>query len=146
MAAAFAAVWVRAIWREASVVSYDSADRPAASVGVPSLSVTVMRKAFSSPVALERISRREPLPSVKTTAVTPAPAPLILSRTCASVSVASMLTSSAVLPALAVKLAWLAPQVPSSMRNVPAPGVAELEANTPLASDCAAASDCTVTE
>ena len=101
--------------------------RPASTaggVGVAAVVVGhVVRKALAAPVALERISRREPLASVITSAVTPAPAALILSRTSASVSVAAIATSTAVAPALGVKLVCPAPQVPSSMCSVPPPSV-----------------------
>ena len=44
-----------------------------------------------------------------------------------------------------MKLAWFAPQLPSSMCSVPLPGVAVLEANTGEAIACALASVCTET-
>ena len=95
VAAASAAVWLCVIAAAPAEGSKASIDRPAASALPPSSSVTVVRKAFSAPVALERISRREPLESVITRAVTPAPAALILSRMSARVSVAATVTSIA---------------------------------------------------
>ena len=73
-------------------------------------------------------------------AVTPAPAALILSRTSASVSLAAIATSIALAPAFGVKLVCPAPQVPSSMRNVPAPGVVVSGAGAPVAIVCTLAS------
>ena len=56
-----------------------------------------------------------------------------------------MAMSTAVAPALGVKLVWPAPQVPSSMRSVPAPGVVVAGTAVPVASVCTLASACTST-
>jgi hypothetical protein len=111
----------------------------------PSSSATCTRKPFSSPVAEECITRREPLASLTIDALTPPPAALILSRTCARVSVASTDTLTGVAPLLAVKLLWSADQVPSSSVKVPEPSVLAEEPKALLARDCEAASCCTDT-
>ena len=141
-----AATWFCDITETPADGSKASCDRPVASLLTPSASVTVVRKAFAAPVALERSSSREPLASVMISAVTPAPEALTLSRTSASVSVALTVMSTAVAVGLAVKLVWPAPQVPSSMCRLPAPASAVDEAATPVASVCTLASDCTSTE
>ena len=71
---------------------------------------------------------RWPLPSLRMLAVTPAPAELILSRIAASVSVASIVTATGVLPLAAL---WRV--------SVPAPSVAVLEATAGAAMVCALA-------
>ena len=58
--------------------------------------VVATEKAFAAPVSFERSIRRAPLASVRMLAVTLPPAALILSRSDASVSVASTVTSIAV--------------------------------------------------
>ena len=145
VAAASAAVWLCVIRAAPAEGSKVSIDRPVASPLPPSSSVTVVRKAFSAPVALERIRRREPLESVITSAVTPAPAALILSRMSARVSVAATAMSIGVASAFAVKLVWPVPQVPSSMRSVPPPRAVPAGC-TPVARVCTLASFCTSTE
>ena len=89
------------------------------SVALPSSSAALMRKPLTRPVSFERSSRRSPLLSLSTTALTPALASLILAAMSVSLSSPApmlMLTGVA-LPA--VKLPPL--QLPSSMVSVPVP-------------------------
>ena len=95
---------------------------------------------------VERISRRAPPASLRMLAVTPAPAALILSRTLASVSVASTVMSTAGRVALGARLVLPAFQVPISIRSVPALSAVVLDAKTPVLMDCALARLCTSTE
>ena len=134
VAAALAAVWV-------CVIALAPADGSKPRAGTPEL-----RNAFSAPLVFERSSSREPFASVMMSAVTPAPAVLILSRTSVSVSVAATLMSMAVAPAFGANVVCPAPQVPSSRCSVPPPGVAAVDAKTPVASVCTLASVCTATE
>ena len=107
--------------------------------------MTVVRKAFSAPLALERIRRREPLESVITRAVTPAPAALILSRMSARVSVAATVTSIAVAPVFGVKLVW--PGAPGAELDPEGAAAERAPAGcTPVARVCTLASFVTSTE
>ena len=147
LADALAAASAWAIVRMPADGSKASADRPRPSRLLPSLSVTPTRKPLASPVAAERSTRRAPLASVSTEATTPEFEALILSRSCASDSAGGpTVMSTAVAPALGVKLVCPAPQVPSSMCSVPSPTSASAEAYTPVALDCTEARRCTSIE
>ncbi|MCY1522630.1 hypothetical protein D9M68_574920 [compost metagenome] len=116
-------------------------ERPLASVLLPSSSATVMRKPFSRPVSFERTSRRSPLASLSTVALTPASASLILAAISVSVSSPALIVTATGVPAPAVKLLPL--QLPSSMVMLPVP-MAVSAATALDAVDCALASCCTV--
>ena len=123
-----------------------SADRPLASVELPSLSATLTRKAFSSPLSFERSDRRAPVASLTIDATTPAPAALILSRTASSVSVpGSTVMLTGVAPAFGVNVVCPAFQLPSSIVRVPEPTTVVAAAKVPLTSVCDDASLVTVT-
>ena len=144
VASALVAAWVCAMLLSALDGSKVSADKPAASPLLPSVSVALTRKAFFAPLSVELITKREPEASFTTVAITPALAALILSRTWARVSVGEMVTSTAVLSGLAANVVWPAPQLPSSMRNVPLPTTEAVAGQAVEAIDCDAASCCTV--
>ncbi len=144
-AAALEAAWVCVVGPPVAVGSVnDSADKPLASSLTPSLSDTVTRNPFVSPVLAEFITRRAPLASLMMVAFTPALALLILSRMASRESAASMVTLTAVAPVLPVNAA--PDQDPTSNVRVPAPSVLAGEVKTVFDNtDCPAASELTET-
>jgi len=99
-------------------------------------------------VAVERSDRRAPFASVMIEAVTPALAPLILSRMAASeVSPAPMVIETGLAPVLVAKLEGGVPdQVPSWIVSVPSLSVEAEEPKTLEVTVWPWASCCTVTE
>ena len=149
---ALAAHWFWVIGLVAAWPSKPKADRPVFGLLSSAVSVAVMRKPFSAPVAVERSDRRAPFESLTMVAVTPAPAALILSRIDARlVSPAPMVMLTGELPALASKLVAGGPaggtvQVPSSSVSVPSLRVLSELVKAPEVVVWLAASCCTVTE
>ena len=115
VALAFSAPWFSVSCEPAAVGSYVSADRPVVASPSSTVSLVVILKPFSAPVAVERSDRRAPFASVMIEAVTPALAPLILSRMAASeVSPAPIVIETGPAPLLAAKAEGGVPdQVPS---------------------------------
>ena len=110
VSSALPALAVRSIGEPASVASKASADNPVAALPSSLVSVTPMRKAFSAPLSFERRLSRVPEASVTSVALTPAPAPLILSRSAPRLdSPAPMLRLIGAAPDLPVKRVGGAP-------------------------------------
>src|SRR6218665_1127367 len=121
-----------------------SAAAPSAPPGAAPCGSTLRRKPAAWPVFWLRSSRRSPEGSDKTAALTPAPAPLILLATSASLSPALMRMSTG-WPLAGMKEWGATLHWPSSMRNVPARSAAPTGSSVPEAVACALARLCTST-
>jgi hypothetical protein len=122
------------------------ADKPLASVLLPSLSTAVMRTALLAPVFAEVSTNFAPPASVTMDAVTPALAALILVLIASSESLpGAMSMSMAVFVASAVKVVSPSSQPPSSMCRVPLPTVVAEVAYALDARFCTLASCVTLT-
>ena len=121
------------------------ADRPPASVELPSVSSTCMRNAWLPPLSVPLTKSLTWSPSRTIDARTPAPAALIASRTSASVAPAGTVTATSGRAASAVKLVAPVGCVPSWMRTVPPPTTAAEDAYAPLVTVWDCASCCTAT-